>query len=178
MIEPLLALEALFERGGPVLYGVSAALLAMWVLIFERLLYLRVEHPRAVKRATEAWQARSDHTSRRAGWVRRALLSEVREGLERRLFLLRTLVGLCTLLGLLGTVTGMIQLFDAVGVAGGSTPRALADGVARATLPTAAGLVAALSGAVPAARLGSAARREVARLAGWLEADRHEEGVA
>ena len=171
MLDALLALEGLFERGGPVLYGVAAALLGMWVLIFERYLYLWREHPRVVERAASEWTRRRDRASRRAGWVRAALLSEVRVGLERRLVLLRSLVGLCTLLGLLGTVTGMIQLFDAVGVAGGGNPRALADGVARATLPTLAGLVAALSGAWPAARLASAARREVALLAGWLESE-------
>ncbi len=168
-LEPLLDLEHLFARGGPVLYGVALSLLAMWLLIVERWLYLRIEQPRAVERAVSEWEGRADHTSRRAGWIRSALLSEVRLGLERRLGVLRALVGLCTLLGLLGTVTGMIQLFDAVAITGGGEPRALADGVARATLPALAGLVAALSGAWPSAWLAGRARGEVARLAARLE---------
>jgi len=171
MTLPLLEIEALFERGGEVLYPIGVALLAMWTLILERILYLRTGHRALLRRVTQRWEARTDHGSWYAEQIRRGLISEVASGVDRRLELIRSLVGLCTLLGLLGTVTGMIEVFDVMARTGSSSARLMADGVSRATIPTMAGMVAALSGLFFSARLRERARRETEQAARLLARD-------
>ncbi|RMD86059.1 MAG: MotA/TolQ/ExbB proton channel family protein [Candidatus Dadabacteria bacterium] len=137
----------------------------MWTLIFERLWYYWLRHPRLVERTVAEWMARSDRSSWYAKQIRRMLISRVQTELDHSLLMIKTIVAVCPLLGLLGTVTGMIEVFDVMAIAGSGNPRAMASGVSRATIPTMAGMVAALSGLLVSLQLERYARNEGERLA-------------
>jgi biopolymer transport protein ExbB len=145
-LEPVEALRAFLDQGGDVLLVIAAVTMLMWTLIFERIWYFRVGHPREVDRVMSIWHARPERDSWYADQERRLLISEVSEGLSQSVVMIRTLIALCPMLGLLGTVTGMIEVFDVMAIAGGGNTRAMASGVSKATIPTMAGMVAALSG--------------------------------
>ena len=149
-----------FELGGPVLRVIALLTLFMWVLIIERLLYLRTSHPALVRKALATWNARRDHASWKAHAIRTRIISEVAALAERNISMIQTCVALCPLLGLLGTVTGMIEVFQVMAISGSGNPRSMASGVAKATIPTMAGMVAALSGVAMTAYLQNRVTRE------------------
>jgi biopolymer transport protein ExbB len=148
------------ELGGEVLVVIAFVLALMWILIFERCVYFRLEHPKLVDRALERWQARREHRSWQARQVRQKLISEVALADNRFLPMIKTLIALCPLLGLLGTVTGMIEVFSVMSVSGMGNVRSMAAGVSKATIPTMAGMVAALSGVFASMLLNRYATRE------------------
>ncbi len=156
-----IAIRDFMELGGPVLYAIAAVILAMWVLIAERVLFLRGELPRRAAAGIAAWTERAERGSWRARSIREALISQLRLDARAHIPLIRTLVALCPLLGLVGTVTGMIEVFDVLALAGTGNTRSMAAGVSKATVPTMAGMVGALSGVFAAAVLGRAADRAV-----------------
>ena len=149
-----------FELGGPVLIAIALVTLIMWIMIIERLLYLRTSHPALIRRALANWNARRDHASWKAHAIRTRIISNVAALAERNLALIQTCVALCPLLGLLGTVTGMIEVFQVMAISGSGNPRSMASGVAKATIPTMAGMVAALSGVAMTAYLQNRVIRE------------------
>jgi biopolymer transport protein ExbB len=149
-----------FELGGPVLQVIALLTFVMWVMIIERMLYLRTSHPRLVRRALATWNARKDHSSWKAHAIRARIISQVSALTERNIALIQTCVALCPLLGLLGTVTGMIEVFQVMAISGSGNPRSMASGVAKATIPTMAGMVAALSGVAMQAYLQNRVTRE------------------
>ena len=167
-LEAVAAVRDFVEQGGDVLLVIAFVTAVMWSLIYERLWYFRKQHKQEVRRITDLWQARSDHSSWGAHHIRRMLVSDVRLKLESRIASIQTLVKLCPMLGLLGTVTGMIEVFDVM--AGGSgNARGMAAGVSKATLPTMAGMVAALSGMLFSIQLSRFAVDESDRVADSLE---------
>ena len=167
-LEAVTKVRDFVEQGGDVLLVIAFVTAVMWSLIFERLWYFRTQHRVEVRRITELWEARSDHSSWGAHQIRRMLVSDVRLKLESRIASIQTLVKLCPMLGLLGTVTGMIEVFDVM--AGGSgNARGMAAGVSKATLPTMAGMVAALSGMLFSIQLSRFAVDESDRVADSLE---------
>jgi biopolymer transport protein ExbB len=155
------AIDSFLYAGGSVLLLIACALVLVWTLIAERLLYFWRGHDRTVERIRRAWSDRGDHSSWYARQVRRGLVSEARLELNRSLHLIRTLVAMCPLLGLLGTVTGMVEVFEVMALLGNENPRAMAAGIYRATLPTMAGMVAALSALFFSVALQSYAQRAV-----------------
>lgn len=148
------------ELGGFVLYLIGILTLFMWILIIERLIYLRGGHRRLVDTTQELWGARSDHQSWNAHQIRARLISIVSRKLDRNLPLIQTCVALCPLLGLFGTVFGMIIVFEVMAVSGSGNPRQMASGVSMATIPTMAGMVSALSGIAMSTYLQRRAERE------------------
>jgi biopolymer transport protein ExbB len=140
------AVRDFVEQGGNVLLVIAFVTAVMWMMIYERFWYFRTRHRAELRRITQAWRSRTDHSSWEAHKIREMLVSQVRLGLEKRLWQIETLVTLCPMLGLLGTVTGMIEVFDVMALAGSGNARGMAGGVSKATLPTMAGMVAALSG--------------------------------
>jgi len=148
------------ELGGPVLRVIGLVTLFMWMLIIERLIYMRTGHKRLVRIAHNIWDSRTDYSSWKAHAIRTRLISQVSANSEKNLALIKTCVALCPLLGLLGTVTGMIEVFEVMAIAGSGNPRSMASGVSKATVPTMAGMVAALSGVAMIAYLENKARRE------------------
>lgn len=140
------ALMAFMDKGGPVLWYIAALLFLMWLLIFERVCYLKLGWKSDVSRAIGEWEGRSERKSWNAHQIRVKLISECRIKINQFLPVIKTLVALCPLLGLLGTVTGMIEVFNVMAVTGGGDAKSMAGGVQQATIPTMAGMVAALSG--------------------------------
>jgi biopolymer transport protein ExbB len=148
------------ELGGNVLFVIGFLTLFMWVLIVERLVYLRSGHKRLAATALHIWESRDDHKSWNAHQIRSRLISQVAARVERNIPLIQTCVALCPLLGLLGTVTGMVEVFEVMAISGSGNPRSMASGVSKATIPTMAGMVAALSGVAMATYLQRKASRE------------------
>lgn len=172
LIELFAAVRDFMEMGGPVLVVIAGVLALMWMLIFERMMYFRREHPRRVSRALDAWEARRDHRSWQAHQIRQRLISEVELADTRFFAMIKTLIVLCPLLGLLGTVTGMIEVFSVMSVAGMGNVRSMAAGVSKATIPTMAGMVAALSGVFANMLLNRYAQSERELLQDHLTTDR------
>lgn len=158
------AVRDFVEQGGPVMVAIGMLTVAMWIMIFERLLYYRSDHRRQMGEAVERWKSRRDRRSWNAHQIRDAIISRVAIRVEEHLPLLKTLVALCPLLGLLGTVTGMIEVFEVMAFSGTGNPRSMAAGVSKATIPTMAGMVAALSGVLAVTLLARFAAREVEHL--------------
>jgi biopolymer transport protein ExbB len=148
------------DLGGQVLYVIGGLTLFMWMLILERVLYIRTGHKRLAATALHIWESRSDHKSWSAHQIRVRLISQVSAQLERNIPLVQTCVALCPLLGLLGTVTGMVEVFEVMAISGSGSPRSMASGVSKATIPTMAGMVAALSGVAMGTYLQRKASRE------------------
>ena len=148
------------ELGGNVLFVIGFLTLFMWILIVERLVYLRTGHKRLAAKAIHLWEGRSDQGSWNAHQIRVRLISQVSSQVERNIPLIQTCVALCPLLGLLGTVTGMVEVFEVMAISGSGSPRSMASGVSKATIPTMAGMVAALSGVAMATYLQRKAGRE------------------
>lgn len=158
------AIQDFVDQGGPVLWVLFATCLLLWLLILERLCFLRLVWPRRAARIVAQWQARDDRLSWRAKKIREAIVSEVHMQLHLMLPLIKVLVALCPLLGLLGTVLGMIGVFEVIAVSGNDDAQAMARGVYRATIPTMAGLVVALTGIYFTVRLRQLADAAAGRL--------------
>ncbi|MEJ8569212.1 MotA/TolQ/ExbB proton channel family protein [Elongatibacter sediminis] len=158
-----------FELGGPVLRVIGILTLFMWMLVIERLVFMRTGYRRLVRSALQIWENREDKSSWKAHQIRSRIIAHVSASAEKHLALIQTCVALCPLLGLLGTVTGMIEVFEVMAISGSGNPRSMASGVSKATVPTMSGMVAALSGVAMSAYLSNRARREREALADHLE---------
>lgn len=156
------------EQGGSVLWVIFVACLLLWLLILERIWFMRITWPGRARQLIAQWHAREDKVSWRAKKIREATVSEVKMELHAMLPLIQMLVAMCPLLGLLGTVLGMIGVFEVIAVSGNDDAQAMARGVYRATIPTMAGLVVALTGIYFTVRLRRVADREAGRLQGSL----------
>jgi biopolymer transport protein ExbB len=161
-------LYKLQERGGPVILVIMVLSFAMWILIFERYLYLYVDHPKKVRAIVDEWMERTDHSSWYAHRIRDGLVSEVKNSLYHFLSTIRTLTAILPLLGLLGTVTGMITTFDVITVFGTGNARGLASGISTALITTTAGLVTSLAGLYFSSNLEHMAEIEIHRTADKL----------
>lgn len=167
MHEILAGVTHVFTLGGPVMWVLLGVCFLLWLLIVERLWFLRLSYPVLRDQQLQSWRAMSDHASWRAHALRREMVCEVRLSLTAWLSTLRMLIAICPLLGLLGTVTGMINVFEIITLTGGES-RALANGIYRATIPTMSGLVISLSGQYFSSRLRHLANREQQRFADLL----------
>ena len=157
LIEVLLAF---MDKGGDVLWLIAALLFVMWMLIFERVWYLKFGWKSDVAAVISKWESRKERKSWEAQQIRLMLISQARMRINQYLPVIKTLVALCPLLGLLGTVTGMIEVFNIMAVTGGGDAKSMAGGVQQATIPTMAGMVAALSGVFANTYVTRIAQRE------------------
>jgi biopolymer transport protein ExbB len=148
------------DKGGNVLWLIAAILLVMWMLIFERVWYLKFGWKADVAGVIAKWEGRSERKSWEAHQIRGMLISQSSIQINRFLPEIKTMVALCPLLGLLGTVTGMIEVFNIMAVTGGGDAKSMAGGVQQATIPTMAGMVAALSGVFANTYVTQVAQRE------------------
>ncbi|MBF2755692.1 MAG: MotA/TolQ/ExbB proton channel family protein [Gammaproteobacteria bacterium AqS3] len=133
-------------QGGQVLWLIFGLAVLMWAMLLERFSFLLFSVSKERERIIAEWQARPDHSSTYAHWIRDAILSRSQAMIQRNIPMIKTCVALCPLFGLLGTVTGMVEVFTVMAISGGGNARGMAGGVSRATMPTMAGMVAALSG--------------------------------
>lgn len=168
MVSIFNAIQDFVDQGGPVLWVIFATCTLLWLLILERIWYLRVAWPRRAPALIAEWNTRADCRSWRAKKIREATVSEVNMQLHSMLPLIKVLVALCPMLGLLGTVVGMVGVFEVIAVSGNDDAQAMARGVYRATIPTMAGLVVALTGIYFAVHLRQLAARETGRLVDQL----------
>jgi len=157
--------------GGPILTWIAWLTLFMWILIIERIIYIKTEHKKAVRMTLNTWESRPERRSWNAYQIREAMISRIKLSLTQPLPLIQTCVALCPLLGLLGTVTGMITVFDVMAVSGTGNARSMASGVSMATIPTMAGMVGALSGVFAIAWLNRRAEHEIENLKDHMTTD-------
>jgi biopolymer transport protein ExbB len=147
-------------KGGDVLWLIAALVFVMWVLIFERVWYLKFGWKSDVSKIIAKWEGRSERKSWEAHQIRTMLISQASMQINTYLPVIKAMVALCPLLGLLGTVTGMIEVFNIMAVTGGGDAKSMAGGVQMATIPTMAGMVAALSGVFANTYVTRIAQRE------------------
>ncbi|MFT4612930.1 MAG: biopolymer transport protein ExbB [Bacteroidia bacterium] len=153
-------LMGFMDKGGDVLWLIAGLLFLMWMLIFERIWYLKFGWKADVADVIARWESRSERKSWEAQQIRYMLISRARMQINQYLPVIKTMVALCPLLGLLGTVTGMIEVFNVMAVTGGGDAKSMAGGVQQATIPTMAGMVAALSGVFANTYVTRIAQRE------------------
>lgn len=164
------AIIEFMDTGGQVLTVIGLVIFIMWLLIFERFVFILVSYQSVKKHLLSTWQGRAEHTSWNSEQIRMALISRGATKLNRNITLIQSLVVLCPLLGLLGTVTGMIEVFDVMAISGSGNARSMASGVSRATIPTMAGMVGSLSGVFTIAWVKRNAKKETELLADSLVA--------
>ncbi len=153
------AVRDFLELGGNVLVLITILVFFMWIMILERIMFLRTRLREEMRELADVWHKRADHSSWEAHQIRDSLVAEIAWDSRKGLDIINTCVALCPLLGLLGTVTGMITVFDVMAVSGTGNARSMAAGVSQATIPTMGGMVAALSGMFPAIYLERQAKR-------------------
>jgi biopolymer transport protein ExbB len=141
----MIAVRTYMEAGGDVLWLIAVATFVMWMVIFERVMFIYTQHRKDVAEVLVYWNSRDERQSWTAELISERLISEVNVRLRSNMGMIKTLISLLPLLGLLGTVTGMIQVFEAMAYSGGNA-RSMAAGVSAATIPTMSGMVATLSG--------------------------------
>lgn len=164
-MEMLDVITEFMDTGGQVLTVIAAVIFIMWLMIFERFVFVFYSYRAVKKHLLKSWDARKDQTSWYSEHIRTALISRGATKLNRNLVLIQSLVVLCPLLGLLGTVTGMIEVFDVMAISGSGNARSMASGVSRATIPTMAGMVGSLSGVFTVTWLRRHAQKETELLA-------------
>lgn len=158
MFDQIEIMQSFFSKGGPVLVGVFALSLFLWILILERYWFLVMVYPKRLETIVQQWQRRRERSSWFALKIRDGLLAEISIALKRNLIPIQALTGILPLLGLLGTVTGMISIFEVLNVFGTGNARGMADGISRALLPTTAGLVTSIIGIYFSADLNTRAK--------------------
>jgi biopolymer transport protein ExbB len=159
-IDMMNAIQEFLDTGGWVLEIIAWVILVMWLLIFERLIFVFSQYRTFKYELRDIWYKRPEQKSWNALQIRQALISRGKEALNRNLALINSLVVLCPLLGLMGTVTGMIEVFDVMAMSGSGNTRSMASGVSRATIPTMAGMVGSLSGVFAVTWLQRNAKKE------------------
>lgn len=164
------AIIEFMDTGGQVLTVIGLVIFIMWLLIFERFVFILVSYKSVKKHYINSWQSRAEHVSWNSEQIRNAIISRGATKLNRNIVLIQSLVVLCPLLGLLGTVTGMIEVFDVMAISGSGNARSMASGVSRATIPTMAGMVGSLSGVFTVAWIRRNAKKETELLADSLVA--------
>lgn len=160
------------ERGGFVLYAISALIFVLWLLVLERVVYFLFLHRSLVKEAVTEWEGRVERTSWHAHQIRRDLIGRLECDLAASMSTIKMTVGLAPLFGLLGTVSGMIEVFDVMAFLGNGSPKAMASGISKATIPTMAGMVGALTGVFAQSLLERYVKREKIRLENQLTFNR------
>ncbi len=164
------AIIEFMDTGGQVLTVIGFVIFIMWLMIFERFVFISVSYKNVKKHLLSTWENRTEQTSWNSEQIRTALISRGATKLNRNISLIQSLVVLCPLLGLLGTVTGMIEVFDVMAISGSGNARSMASGVSRATIPTMAGMVGSLSGVFTVAWIKRNAKKETELLADSLMA--------
>jgi biopolymer transport protein ExbB len=162
-------LAAYIRSGGMVMVPILAVSLVMWVLIFNRVWFMRTLYVKNISRsrAGELVRLNQQPEDRYKGanslLVRQFLARRTRDrdldgyildetvmglcaSLDRYLAAIRVLSAVAPLLGLLGTVVGMMHTFEVITVFGTGNARAMAAGISVALITTQTGLMVAIPG--------------------------------
>jgi biopolymer transport protein ExbB len=168
--EYLFQAENFLQSGGIVMIPLLLVSVIMWILIFNRALFLRQLYRKNMTREkagefvrtgvfpdgrrykgitalfiTEFLQRRSNSTPMDKRILDETVMAVV-ASLDKHLAFIRVLVGVAPFLGLLGTVTGMITTFDIISFFGTGNARAMAGGISEALITTQTGLLVAIPG--------------------------------
>jgi len=171
MQEFLYHMSGYIRSGGIVMFPILGVSLVMWVLIFNRVLFLRRLYLRNIPRA-QAGKLVRDNTwpdgkfqGANAFLVREFLIRRSRSldpeldknildetvmhvnaSLDRHLSTIAVLSAVAPLMGLLGTVVGMMETFDVITIFGTGNTRAMASGISVALVTTQTGLMISIPG--------------------------------
>jgi len=162
------AVDALVGEGGPFVFAIFMTGVVMWAIILERYVFYFSVLPRLVRKATETWKARTDHTSWCARQIRQMLVSQVNAAMTSSFPIMQVLVPLSPLLVLVGTVSGMLEVFDSMAIRGSADARTMASGVSTAMICTMTGLAVSISGLYPVHYFRTRAHRETELLSDKL----------
>lgn len=124
------------SQGGVLVIPLVCVAMAMWIMIFEKLFYLR--HWRKTLNA----RIQKHDTLQELG----AFAQQQTNNLKRYNSSIFVLAGVAPLLGLLGTVVGMITTFDAISMFSTTNARSFASGISLALITTEIGLIIAIPG--------------------------------
>jgi len=187
----ILILQALFERGGPIMWPLLGCSLVSLTITIERLFYWtrqkwafsmgRIDRMMALTDSAAYGDAcHVDGVGRDAasGVLAAGLkhrqhgLTEAMQveasgridGMKQGLSVLDTIVTMAPLLGILGTVLGIITSFELLGASGIEDPKAVTGGIAQALITTAAGLTVAIITLIPLNYFVERTQRETRRL--------------
>ena len=162
-------MAAYIRSGGIVMIPILGVSLIMWVLIFNRVLFMRRLHIRNISRAHAGELVRDnlwpDPKFRGANSMLVREFLAARSGdplldgnildesvmrlvssLDRYLAAIGVLSAVAPLMGLLGTVVGMMHTFDVITVFGTGNARAMAGGISVALVTTQTGLMISIPG--------------------------------
>jgi len=167
--ELLFSIEQYMRAGGVVMGPILVISFFMWLLILNRIFFLRRLYTRNISRDQAGEMVREnrappDNYSGANSLLVRAFLAErsgdpvlddnildeivVRQvsSLDAYLAAIQILAAVAPLLGLLGTVTGMMRTFDVITVFGTGNARAMAGGISVALITTQTGLMVSIPG--------------------------------
>ncbi|MDD9302489.1 MAG: MotA/TolQ/ExbB proton channel family protein [Desulfobacter sp.] len=162
-------MQVYIRSGGIVMLPILGVSFILWVLIFNRVLFLRRLYSKNISRAAAGqmvqknqWPAARDQGANaflvRAFLSRRSqdpvldqnILDEavihVNASLDRYLSIIGVLSSVAPLMGLLGTVVGMMQTFEVITLFGTGNSRAMASGISVALVTTQTGLMISIPG--------------------------------
>ncbi len=162
-------LAAYIRSGGLVMIPILGVSLVMWVLIFNRVWFMRALYVKNISRTragelvrqnqwpedrykgansllVREFLARRTHDRELDGFILDETVMGVCASLDRHLAAIRVLSAVAPLLGLLGTVVGMMHTFEVITVFGTGNARAMAAGISVALITTQTGLMVAIPG--------------------------------
>jgi biopolymer transport protein ExbB len=148
---------------------ILAVSLVMWVLIFNRVWFMRTLYVKNISRTragelvrlnqwpegrykgansllVRQFLARRTHDRDLDGYLLDETVMGLCASLDRYLAAIRVLSAVAPLLGLLGTVVGMMHTFEVITVFGTGNVRAMAAGISVALITTQTGLMVAIPG--------------------------------
>ena len=169
MKELLFSIEHYMRSGGIVMIPILTVSFFMWLLIFNRMLFLHRLYARNISREQAGELVRDNQAPDERSQGANSLL--VREFLALRshdpelddfimdetvvrlistlddhLSTIRVLAAIAPLLGLLGTVIGMMGTFDVITLFGTGNAKAMAGGISVALITTQTGLMVSIPG--------------------------------
>ena len=167
--ELLFSMEYYISSGGIVMFPILGISFFMWILIINRLLFLRKLYVKNISRSmagelvknskipNEKYQgansllireflAARSHDPELDDFILDETVVRLNLSLDSYLLLIKVLAGIAPLLGLLGTVMGMMETFDVITVFGTGNTRAMASGISVALITTQTGLMVSIPG--------------------------------
>ncbi len=157
-VQALYAVNDFLDQGGTALYVIFLMAVVLWVLIIERVLFLRFFSRKEESRLLAQWKSYRVHTD--SGRIRQCLQVELKERLTNGFEFIKVLIAIAPLLGLYGTVYGMIEIFDVIAQSGTGDARAMANGISMATLSTMSGMAVAITGLIFSHKLETMVHRK------------------
>ena len=167
--ELLFSIENYMRSGGVVMMPILIVSFFMWLLILNRIFFLRRLHVRNIPREKAGEMVRDNQAppdkyrginsllvreflAERSGdpalddCILDEIVVRLVSSMDAYLSVIRVLAAVAPLLGLLGTVTGMMRTFDVITVFGTGNARAMAGGISVALITTQTGLMVSIPG--------------------------------